>query len=80
MKSTQGFGIYNACTHTSSYKMITELLFDLKVNIFKHFYGIEYTNLAIMKYSHLLKDCVLVLVIHDIHVSHNGALLIYVLI
>lgn len=60
--------------------MITELLFDLKVNIFKHFCRIEYTNLAIMKYSHLLKDCVLVLVIHDIHVSHNGALLIYVLI
>lgn len=60
--------------------MITELLFDLKVNIFKHFYRIEYTNLAIIKYSHLLKDCVLVLVIHDIHVSHTGALLIYVLI
>lgn len=68
--------------------MITELLFDLKVNIFKQklfetsdFNRIEYTNLAIMKCSQLLKDCVLVHVIHvhDIHVSHTGAL-IYVLI
>lgn len=37
-------------------------------------------QMAIVNFSHLLKDCVLAHVIHDIHVSHTGALLIYVLI